>query len=292
MTVTVQAPAKINLTLAVTGRRPDGYHTLDSVFQAVTLYDEVTVTETGDGRISLFLEKTDLPADASNTAFRAAEVFFRETGLENPGVAVTVRKRIPQQAGLGGGSADAAGTLWALSRLFAPHLSRKALCGMGLSVGADVPFCLIGGAARVTGIGEVLRPILPLPMCEILLMKPAKGVSTAAAYRAVDAFPYGNSTTSERMEAALLRGDLAAAGRCVSNGFETALALPEVAEAVAAARAAGALGSAMTGSGSAVFALFDDQGRRQACLESLSGTGVDCFSVQPCRTGVRETGAE
>ena len=159
---------------------------------------------------------------------------------------------------------------------------------MGLLVGADVPFCLIGGAARVTGIGEMMRPLLPLPACEILLIKPETGVSTAAAYRAVDGFPYGDGADSDRVEAALENADLAAVGRYVSNGFETALALPETARAVAAAREAGALGSAMTGSGSAVFALFDDRRKQQDCADVLLREKMACFAVRPCPWGVRE----
>lgn len=287
MEVAIQAPAKINLTLDITGRRADGYHLLDTVMQSLSLCDEVVVSLTGTGDITLELRDTTLQPDRNNTAYRAAEVFFRETGRTNPGVAITVTKRIPMQAGMGGGSADAAGVLVALDRLFKTELSREELCRLGLAVGADVPFCLWGGTARATGVGEVLSSVPGLPDCTVLIAKPAVGVSTAAAYAAVDAHPFGSGVASDLLVAALKARDLAAVGRHLSNGFERVLRLPEVASICETAQSYGALGSRMTGSGSAVFALFQDASKAEVCRKALSEQGIETFLCVPRSVGAQ-----
>lgn len=285
MEMVIQAPAKINLTLDITGRRADGYHLLDTVMQTVTLCDEVAVSLTGDGRIALTLHETDLPVSSSNTAYRAAEAFFRETGRQNPGVAIAVTKRIPMQAGLGGGSADAAGVLAALDRLCDTRLPLSELCRIGLTVGADVPFCLWGGTARATGVGEVLSTLPALPDCSVVIVKPDIGVSTAAAYNAVDAYPFGTGVSSDMAAAALKAKDLAAVGRHLYNAFERALQLPETARICEMALSHGAVGSRMTGSGSAVFALFEDAKKAASLAKALEKEGLRAFLCRPSPMG-------
>lgn len=280
--VTVNAPAKINLTLNMEGRREDGYHLLSSVFQSISLADRVTLTKAEESGIVLTLSDPLLPCDERNTAFRAARVFFDKTGIE-PSVAICVEKIIPQQAGLGGGSADAAAVLVGLNALFEAGLTTDELCGLGEKVGADVPFCIVGGTAMVTGIGEIIEPIAPLPSCFLVVAKPAVGVSTAAAYAAVDSVPTVPAD-QQAMRRAIEEGNLEEVGKRLSNAFEQALNIPEVADLLEQMRAFSPLGCMMSGSGSAVFALFSNSQDAQACVNTLSES-VQSYACEPLSVG-------
>ena len=279
MQVIVHAPAKINLTLDVVGVRADGYHLLESVMQSVDCCDTLTATAT-DGEVTLtVLGAPPCPVE-KNTAYRAAQVFLRETGVSG-GVAMTLNKRIPQQAGMGGGSADAAAALLALDMLYNTKLTTDELCAMGLQVGADVPFCVLGGTAMVTGIGEELEPLPALPDCYIVIAQPADGVPTAAAYAALDRAPMTSHPDNTVMRAALDRGDLGAVCAQVCNVFEPATALDGVAAIRRRMAAFSPLVSQMTGSGSAVFAIFEDADRAQLCADALAGKFPTAFVCCP-----------
>jgi 4-diphosphocytidyl-2-C-methyl-D-erythritol kinase len=278
--VTVHAPAKINLTLDVIGVRADGYHLLESVMQSVDCCDTLTATAT-DGEVTLtVLGAPPCPVE-KNTAYRAAQVFLRETGVTG-GVAMTLDKRIPQQAGMGGGSADAAAALLALDALYDTRLSTEALCAMGLQVGADVPFCVLGGTAMVTGIGEGLAALPALPDCHVVIAQPVDGVSTAAAYAALDNAPILTHPDNRAVRDALCRGDLDGVCSGVYNVFEPATALDGVKAIRRRMAEFSPLASQMTGSGSAVFAIFDDAARAQACADALAGEFPVAFVCRPC----------
>ncbi len=280
MQVTVHTPAKINLTLDVVGVRADGYHLLESVMQSVDCCDTLTATAT-DGEVTLeVLGAPPCPVE-KNTAYRAAQVFLCETGIKG-GVAMTLDKRIPQQAGMGGGSADAAAALIALDRLYDTRLSVEELCAMGVQVGADVPFCVLGGTAMVTGIGEGLEPLLALPDCHIVIAQPADGVSTAAAYAALDRAPMPVRPDNRAVRDALSQGDLGGVCAGVFNVFEPATALDGVTAIRRRMAQFSPLASQMTGSGSAVFAIFDDADRAQACADALAGEFPVAFVCRPC----------
>lgn len=276
--VTVNAPAKINLTLNIEGRREDGYHLLSSIFQSISLADRVTIKKAGEG-IALSLSDPALPCDERNTAYKAARVFFEKTGI-TPHVKIHVEKNIPQQAGLGGGSSDAAGVLVGLNALYEARLSATQLCELGEKVGADVPFCIVGGTAMVTGIGEIIEPIAPLPHCYAVVAKPSVGVSTAAAYAAVDSV-CTVPADQEAMVRAIEDGDLKTVGALLSNAFEQALDLPEVQEILEAMRKNAPLGCMMSGSGSAVFALCDSRESMERVTDNLPPTvqHYDCVCV-------------
>lgn len=280
--VTVNAPAKINLTLNIEGRREDGYHLLSSVFQTISLADRVTLEKSSTEGIVLSLSDPALPCDERNTAYKAARVFFETTGI-TPCVKIDVDKIIPQQAGLGGGSADAAGVLVGLNTLFEAGLSEAQLCALGERVGADVPFCIVGGTAMVTGIGEIIEPIAPLPLCFIVVAKPPVGVSTATAYAAVDSVKTVPAD-QKAMVKAIENGDMNAVGRLLSNAFEQALDLPDVKKALAIMRKNAPLGCMMSGSGSAVFALFENERQTDACVHSLMSS-VQTYRCVPCAHG-------
>ena len=280
MSVTVFAPAKINLTLDIVGTREDGYHLLESIFQSVDICDVVVARKRWGRKITLDAPGCDCPVE-KNTAYKAAVAFFAYTGVDK-GVKLTVQKRIPQQAGMGGGSADAAGVLVALNRLFKTHLTTEQLCEIGLTVGADVPFCVMGGTAYVTGIGEGLQALPNLPDCAIVVAQPAEGISTKEAYAAVDNAEILARPDNAAAIAALEAGDLPGVCKQAINVFESATELEGVKDIRRRMEQYQPLCSQMTGSGSCVFAIFEDEDAAEACLENLQADYPTAFICYPC----------
>ena len=278
MSVTVHAPAKINLTLDVVGVREDGYHLLESIFQAVSVYDTVTAAKADS--ITLDAGDCGCPIE-KNTAYKAAVAFFAATGIEG-GAQITLEKHIPRQAGMGGGSADAAAVLWALNTLYEAGLTAEELCRIGLTIGADVPFCVVGGTAYVTGIGEGLQPLSPLPDCAIVVAQPAEGISTKEAYAAIDAVTPALRPDHTVALDALHRGDLAGVCAQAVNVFEAATHLEGVADIRRCMEQYAPLCSQMTGSGSCVFAIFTDEEAANACLADLQADYPTAFVCRPC----------
>ena len=185
--VTRKAYAKINLTLDVLGKLPNGYHSVRMVMQTISLHDTVSVSLDSSGKTTLHCSLPYLPADRTNLACRAADAFYHATGIANPGTVISLEKQIPIAAGLAGGSADAAAVLRALDTLHGTALGDERLCAAGLSLGADVPYCLLGGTMLAEGIGERLSRLPNCPKAYVVLIKPPFSVSTAAAYAAMDA---------------------------------------------------------------------------------------------------------
>lgn len=216
-----------------------------------------------------------------NTAYRAANAFLAHTGITG-GAAMTLHKHIPQQAGMGGGSADAAAALYALDRLYDTRLSVEELCRIGVTIGADVPFCVMGGAALATGIGEELTPLPLMPQCAIVVAQPADGVSTAEAYAAIDSRPIERYAGHPAMLDAMRAGDLYGICRGVYNVFEPATAIDGVRVLRERMAAYAPLAVQMTGSGSAVFAVFDDDAAALACADALQGDYAYARVCRPC----------
>lgn len=258
--VTEWARGKINLTLAVLGRRPDGYHDLDTVMHSVTLADTVTVEAAET--ISLTVDGA-APAGRENLMWRAAECFFRETGIPG-GAALHLTKRIPSEAGLGGGSADAAAVLRGLNRLTGAKLSAADLCAMAARIGADVPFCVIGGCARCRGVGDILTPLPPWEGLPLLIVRPPISVSTAKAYGDIDRRGIIGRSTAEEASRAISARDEARLAAALANTFEAVLcpAMPELAAVRDRIRSAG-VPALMTGSGSAFFLLTGGAERKR-----------------------------
>ena len=282
MSVTVQAPAKINLTLDVIDRRADGYHILESVMQTVDICDEISLEISDEEGIFLTCSNPDLPTDARNTAYRAAEVFYQQIG-RRPRVRIAIEKHIPMEAGMGGESADAAGVLHGLNRLERAGFSVETLCELGSCVGADVPFCVWQGTALSEGVGSILTSVSDMPDAYIVLGKGEKGVSTAEAYAAIDAAgSRGRYAASPAIEA-LCEGDLVKLAASLGNVFDEVLALPDVQGIKALMRDNGALGYSMTGSGSAVFGLFDDRHAALSCQKRLDENGFATWICHPYR---------
>lgn len=282
--VTLKAPAKINLTLDILRRRPDGYHDLRMVMQTVSLYDLVTVrAETGTGDIVVHAGSSELPDGPENLAWKAAGAFLNGTGAECGGLEIWIEKRIPVRAGLAGGSADGAAVLKALRQLYAPGLSEERLEEIGAAVGSDVPFCIRGGTALAEGRGERLTTLPPLPECRIVLCKPDFGLSTPELFHRVrvEELPFHPDT--EGMRCALAAGDLCHVAKLTANVFEFVLA-EEKAEIVSietALRETGALAAAMTGSGPTVFGIFNDAEKAALSAEALGRRYVQTYLTQP-----------
>lgn len=282
MKLTVNAPAKINLFLDIVGKLDNGYHSLFMVMQSVSLADTVTLEKCDDG-IFLTCSEPKLPCGEKNIAYKAARAFFDETKIDG-GVKLHIEKRIPFEAGLAGGSADAAATLVGLNRLYSSPLSLSHLCEIGLRVGSDVPFCIVGGTCLSQNTGGVLSPLKPLKKCSIVISKPEKGVSTAEAYAAADnTYLYRPDCT--RMLDACEKGDFDGICRYAGNVFEQVVEVVERVEIKRIMREEGAVLSQMSGSGPSVFALFEDEAAAVKCAERLRNICPQTYVVQPTEHG-------
>ena len=276
--VTELSRAKLNLSLDVLARRDDGYHDLKMVMGSVDFADEVTVSLCGSGETTARSNLPWLPSDRRNLTVRAAEAFFAALGEKNPGVEIHMLKRIPVGAGMAGGSANAAAVLRGLNTLTGAGLDADALRRIALEVGSDVPYCVSGGMALAEGRGERLTPLPPMPACHIVICKPAFSISTAELFSRIDGRALRAHPDTAGLIAALERGDLAGTAVRMFNVFEEAL--PRNAGAVRDIRSAlldaGALGAVMTGTGSAVFGLFDSLEWAEKARADLTGMYRDC----------------
>lgn len=273
--VTVRAHAKINLDLRVLGSRLDGFHELRTVFQAVSLHDTVACTP-ADGPFAITCDSAGVPLDRTNLVWKAAEALWRALRRPGPvtGVTVHLTKRIPLQAGLGGGSADAAATLVALARLWQVPVRPSQLTDIAAPLGADVPFFLSGGTALGLGRGEEIYPLADLPRHWVVLLIPGFGVSSADAYRWYDAERDLDRGSTSR-EPQYVPGPWPSRAAQMINDLEAPIARhhPEIDQMKTALRRAGALAAAMTGSGSTVFGLFQQRKDAHAAVDRLSGSG-------------------
>jgi len=253
------ALAKINLTLDVLGKRGDGYHDLQSIMQTISIRDDITL-HLGTGEPwKLVCDKDWAPADERNLAWKAAKVFFETLGKDPNGLAIEIVKRIPGEAGLGGGSADAGAVLRALNRYYDSPLSVYALCELGAQVGSDVPFCTLCGTAMVEGRGERLRKLPDIPEMFFVVCKPDFSVSTPELYQKLDETAIAHRPDQRAMEAAIAKGDLAEIADKLGNVFEPVVISQhlELNYIKSILNSYGSYGQQMTGSGSAVFGIFD-----------------------------------
>ena len=274
----VLAPAKVNLFLRVVARRPDGYHELKSRMQKLALYDELTIARAPAG-VALSCPGGGLPEGPENLVWRAAALFLTHAP-EAGGARITLHKKIPTAAGLGGGSSDAAATLRGLNTLHGSPLDEERLAAWGLELGADVPFFARNmAAADAGGVGEVLRPAPPLPDCVLLLVKPGFAVSTAWAYRNLDLtrLPHKDSLPGSR--------NAGWAGLNWGNDLEqvTLARHPVLAEIKTAMLEAGAEVALMSGSGPTIFGIFTDRARAEAAQPRFRRRFAESFLVEPLR---------
>ncbi len=284
MKITAYAPAKINLFLDIIGKLDNGYHSLFMVMQSVSLEDIVTVEETTETGIFLTCSDERLPGDERNIAYKAAKKFFDSIKKE-PNVKIHIEKKIPFEAGLAGGSADAAAVIVALNEICQAGLSKRELCEIGLSVGSDVPFCIVGGTQLSQNTGGVLSKLKPLKDCFIVLAKPEKGVSTAEAYAAADS-TYLYRPDSMRMLDACEKGDFDGICSYAGNVFEQVIEVAERVEIKEKMRNCGARLYQMSGSGPTVFGIFDDEESAEKCAEKLKEICPDIYVTKPVDRGI------
>jgi 4-diphosphocytidyl-2-C-methyl-D-erythritol kinase len=257
--VQVRAPAKINLTLRVLGTRPDGYHELRTMFQSVALHDTLTCTPR-DGPFSIACDDPRCPSNEDNLVWRAGEALWRLAGRRGKpsGVHIAIRKQIPIEAGLGGGSSDAAAALRALSAMWQLPTTVEGVYAIARDLGADVPFFFEGGTVLCVDRGDVLYPLIDRPSSSVVLIFPNFGVSTRDAYRWWDEWTNEQTPTETGND---LQGPVAARH-------------PGIARAVARLRRLGASHAAMSGSGSAVFGLFTSDRKARAAARAVSSNRV------------------
>lgn len=281
--LTLKAYAKLNLTLDILRKRPDGFHDLAMVMQSISLADDVTLTvDKGEG-IRCESNLGFLPSDERNLAVKAALIFARETGIELPPLYIRLEKRIPACAGMAGGSSNAAAVLRGLRELLAPALPTEELERIAALVGSDVPYCVRGTTALAEGRGEVLTDLAPLPHCWFVICKPDFPISTPELFSCVNVKKIAYRPDTKGMIAALEEEDLRGVAQRMFNVFESVL--PRKYEEVFAIKhrllEMGAMNAAMSGSGPTVYGLFDDKSAAEKAYETLKADYEQCYLAEP-----------
>jgi 4-diphosphocytidyl-2-C-methyl-D-erythritol kinase len=282
--IRLRAFAKVNYALDVLGLREDGYHQVRTVMQSISLADEVELRRAAGGfRLSFEPEEAELGPPELNTAYLAWRLLQRLTGDELP-VEILLRKRIPAGAGLGGGSADAAAVLVGLNEVFDLGLREDELCEAGVRIGADVPFCISGGTSLGEGVGEILTP-LPAPQAHhLVIAKPLRSADTASVYRAYDRAETQSTRSVEPVVSALRSGNVPALASAVGNDLApvTRGLVPELADLEQALVDSGALGASMSGSGTAVYGIFDDEVIARGAQDTVDVPSIGIYEPVQC----------
>lgn len=281
--ITVIAPAKINLSLDITGIDHRGYHLLDMIMQSVSLFERVTLTKKDEG-ITMSSNARYIPTDSKNVAVKAAMLFFEHTGIQG-GVHIHIKKTVPIKAGMAGGSADAAGVLVGLDKLYNTQLTKQQLCEIGAKAGSDVPFMIMGGTKRVQGVGDIILPCPPMPKCHIVICMPKKGVSTPEAFANYDKMGEKTLVETDRLVAAMEAEDIYGVAECMANDLEKAAGSEDTQPIKEMLIEKGAIGSVMTGSGAAVFGVFDDEEKAKQAVEYFRGRVRSVFLTKPVNHG-------
>lgn len=288
-TRTIKAYAKINLYLDITGKRDDGYHNISSIMQQVSLFDYVTVMKTdskpGTKSISITCTDKSIPTDGTNTVYKCAEAYFKYFDIESYDIKIHIDKRIPHGAGLAGGSTDGAAVLKMLPVLFDTKIDKDVLCRIGRTVGADIPFCIIGGTCLAEGIGDALTPLVRSFNCPVLIAVPSERVLTANAYKLIDEkyrcklsselFTSADNSHTEFLNSVEIPKKL-------YNIFESVI-FPEadsIAEIKQKMLDYGAASALMTGSGSAVFGLFESENELEVLCDHLTEQGIWAYKCR------------
>lgn len=266
----LKAYGKINLGLDVIRKRPDGYHDLDMIMQMVDVYDDVIIERKAGEEIVVKADAAVLSNGKDNLAYMAAKMLFDEFGIKS-GVEITIHKRIPIAGGMAGGSSDCATTLIGINEMFNLGLSKQQLMERGVKLGADVPYCVLGGTAIARGIGEVLTPLPTPPQCHVIIAKPPISVSTAYVYGHIRPDEITKRPDIEQMTLAIKEQDLNKLSDLLYNVMEevTVSEYPVIEKLKSIMLENGALNSIMSGSGPTVFGLFDDRKKAQAAMKAL-----------------------
>ncbi len=273
-----KAYAKLNISLDVGDKRDDGYHNMIMVMQSISLCDDVHIELNETGKICARTNFRFVPDDDRNLAVKAAKVFFAKRLDTTSGAVISIKKHIPVGSGMGGGSADAAAVLKALNRAFDFPYTPEELAHIGSEIGSDVPFCVIGGTAYVQGRGEIVTSLPPFPECKFVVCKPSFSISTPELFNKLDSVPNRRHPDTAGIVDALKAGDLSKISRRMYNVFEEVndRRFRHVSEIKKILIDAGALGAVMTGTGSAVFGVFDDSLKAENVCEALKKERIFC----------------
>ena len=285
MEVKVNAYAKINLMLDILSRLENGYHDLFMIMQSVGICDTVKVSESENNGIIIMCNVPGIPTDEKNIAHKAATAFFSYTGIENKGITIEIEKRIPHAAGLAGGSADAAAVIIALNKLYKTDLKEKDIIAIGSEVGADVPFCALGGTMLAQYTGTVLSHLPDLSEKQIIIVKPEQDVSTGKAYAAFDTAERVRHLDTKGMLLACINDDWKSICERVGNVFEQFIEVADRAVIKSIMRKYNCLCCCMSGSGPSIFGIFDDKDTAEKCLEELKKDYKNAYLSVPMKNG-------
>ena len=278
-----RAYAKLNISLDVMAKRPDGYHDMLMVMQTVSLWDDVQITLNDEGRFSASSNLHFIPGDERNLAVKAAMRYLAAAGEQGKGAHIAMQKRIPVGAGMAGGSADAAAVLKALEQHFQGRLGREKLMELAAEVGSDVPFCVMGGTALAEGRGEILSPLPPMPDCFFVICKPEFSISTPELFKKLDSSNSRRHPDTAGIIQALEKGELRQICRRMYNVFEDVddRRMRIVSQIKGQLLDNGALSAMMTGTGSAVFGVFDDEDSARAAAKVMKKLCGFCTVARP-----------
>ena len=292
--IVMRAPAKINLSLDVTGRRDNGYHDVRMVMQQIGLSDEIIIEKTengvfeqGTGKKSRIIVETNsmtLPVNEDNLVFKAAGLIMEECGI-GTGIHIFIDKKIPIAAGMAGGSTDAAAVLKGMNRVFDCGLTDERLRELGVRIGADIPFCIMGGTALAEGIGEMLTPLPAMPGCTVLIAKPGISVSTGYVYNEYDGLKNKEHPDVDGMTVAIYEKDILKISKLLGNSLEcvTQEKYPVIRRIKEIMLGNDAMGALMSGSGPTVFGLYDDNIKADKTAEMIKAEGIaeEVFITEP-----------
>ncbi|MCX7883835.1 MAG: 4-(cytidine 5'-diphospho)-2-C-methyl-D-erythritol kinase [Caloramator sp.] len=280
--IKIICPAKINLSLDVTGKREDGYHFVKMIMQSISLEDVVTVRKIKDG-IKIYCDSTDVPCNETNSAYKVAKLMFERYKIEG-GVEILIDKKIPVAAGLAGGSTDAAGVIKGINILYDLNISLNDMMDLGVKIGADVPYCIIGGTALAEGIGEILTPIKPVENLWCVLAKPQFAVSTREVYSRLKIDEIPKHPDINKLITYIEKKDYKNLAENMINVLETVTIkdYPVIFEIKNIMMEFEALGSLMSGSGPTVFGLFENKSSAERCYNRLRDYLKEVFLVKTC----------
>ena len=284
--IQVKAHAKINLTLEVLSKREDGYHNIISVMQSISLHDLLHLVPSNKG-IKIYCGHPRVPNDESNLAYKAAEKLLEYTGIKK-GVEIRIKKGIPVAAGLGGGSADAAGVLLGLNKLWDLGIHLEDLSSLGMGLGADVPFCIYGGTALARGIGEKITPLPTAPKLDLILIKPPFGLSAGDIYKAYDKMTVDAAPNHQKLMEGLDRNDTTMIVDNVGNMLQAAAvkARPKIQDLVDILKGVGCPGVFMSGSGPTVCGVVESDTMANDIMTRFSHSPMEVFLATTVGRGV------
>lgn len=283
----LKAAAKINLALDITGKKKDGYHTIFSIMQSVTLFDEIEINLRQDKKINYSCSDRKFSKYENNIIKKAIDTFLEENKLENTGFDIYLTKNIPSQAGLAGGSTDAAATIVALDKLFETNLSKKSMIKIGKQVGADVPFCIYGGTALTENIGDELTKLPDLKNYYFVIVKPDISVSTKEAYKEFDRLQDSvYHLDIKKILSAYSKKDHKTAIKLIENVFEQLIEVPNRPQIKLQMLKSGALNACMSGSGTAIFGVFENENLAKDSMEELKLKYKNVYLAKSCKEGV------